>query len=224
MSGALPLAASIAAMDRDELRDLLRTRVVPGQKGADPLRASAALTSIGNPLALALELLRPDSIAPVLQGLDRKSILALRAVADGPERDALRGLGLLGRDGEGLVTLPEVEAMLEELGAGKLTEAVQDRPSSAEAPPADPSSWFGPALAATTRAAALLRGLAHRPARLSRKGAVTVLSLREFALVTHDDPEATGRLARLLQLAGLAVPFSRAGGPTILCPSETAHA
>jgi len=179
---------------------------------------------VGNPLALALELLRPDSLAPVLQSLDRSSILTLLAAGDGPERDSLRRLGLLGRDGEGVVALPEVVAMLQELGAHAAMRAAEDRPSPHPGSPPDSSGWFGPALAATTRAAALLRGLAHRPARLSRKGTVTVLSLREFALVTHDDPEATGRLARLLQLAGLAVPFSRPGSPALLCPSETADA
>lgn len=213
-------------MDRDELRRLISVRIASPSTSADAARTAATLASVGNPLALALELLRPDSLVPVLQGLDRESILTLLAAGDGPEREALRRLGLLGRDGEAVAALPEVDAALQELGAREAVRQGEDRPSRGEAAaaPLDPSGWYGPALAATTRAAALLRGLAHHPARLSRKGMVTVLSLREFALVTHDDPEATGRLARMLQLAGLAVPFSRSGGPALLCPSETAEA
>ncbi|MFC6236170.1 helicase-associated domain-containing protein, partial [Leucobacter soli] len=68
----------------------------------------------------------------------------------------------------------------------------------------------------------LLRALSHRPVRLSRKGTVTVVALRELALVAHDTPEAIGRLAGLLRIAGLAVPIQRPGGQTLLCPSTEA--
>ncbi|CAG7620752.1 hypothetical protein LEUCIP111803_02387 [Leucobacter soli] len=225
MSGTLRLAASIAAMDRDELRGLLAARPV------------AALRSVDNPLALALELLRPDSITAVLRGLDRTSLAVLRGEAEGDD-DELRRLGLRGLEDGRAVLLPEVGETLR-----KLSEA----PGSADAPrqsgvpgpvDADPGAvgpgilrdpasadiahWYGAALASTVRAAALLRALSHRPVRLSRKGTVTVVALRELALVAHDTPEAIGRLAGLLRIAGLAVPIQRPGGQTLLCPSTEA--
>ncbi|MFC6234604.1 hypothetical protein ACFPZL_05860, partial [Leucobacter soli] len=95
MSGTLRLAASIAAMDRDELRGLLAARPV------------AALRSVDNPLALALELLRPDSITAVLRGLDRTSLAVLRGEAEGDD-DELRRLGLRGLEDGRAVLLPEV--------------------------------------------------------------------------------------------------------------------
>lgn len=223
MSGTLALAASIAAMDRDELRGLLSVRQV------------GALQSVNNPLGLAIELLRSDAVAAALHGLDRASIAALLEAGDGHGiRSAetvasLRGRGLLGLDaksGEAArpVALPEVTSALRGFEVAEMLELAEDRrPAEPVSTASDTSAWFGPALAATVRSAALLRALPYRPARLSRKGAVTVVALRELALVTHDAPEATGRLTQLLQFAGLAVPFSPPGGQALLAPSTEAE-
>lgn len=243
MSSTLALAASLAAMDRHTLRELLARRKV------------ASLDALSNPLGLAIELLRPDAVAATLRHQNRGSIAALVEFGDGGEVqdqrevDYLRGLGLLGVDSRTSrsVALAEVTAALREFEVAELLEFGPDsgaaRPtgggSAAEAStsptvrvasggsdvePADTSAWFGPALAATVRAAALLRALRSRPARLSRKGAVTVVALRELALVTHDAPEATGRLLSLLRFAGLAVPFSVRGSVATLIPSPDAAA
>lgn len=248
MSGTLPLAASIAAMDLDEVRGVLGARRV-----GDP-------AALGNPLALAIELLRSDSIVEALQGLDRESLGVLIA-APGPGDDRLRALGLLGWDGERTVQLPEVAAALAQLGAAPALHAGEgsgaagagrasagaraDRPAAGPTGfPADPaagqhaeaaapgegsasvdtSSWFGPALTAASRAVALLRVLAHRPARLSRKGAVTVVAQRELAVATHDAPESSALLTELIRSADLAAPL--AGGSSheaVLVPTEKAE-
>lgn len=93
MSGTLSLAASIAAMDRQALERLVaRRRVV-------------SPASVSEPLGLALELLRPDSISRALQSAHRESLVALLALdEDGVEDQeilyALAAIGLVGVAGE----------------------------------------------------------------------------------------------------------------------------
>lgn len=206
-------------MDRDELRSLLVARPV------------AALHAVGNPLALAIELLRPDSISAVLRGLDRASLVGLLRMRS-ESLDELRGLGLLGLDEAGLTRLPEVTEALHELGGSELARLALEpsadhrnppgaAPYTASDDPAPPdvSSWFSPALTSTVRAAALLRAMAQHPARLSRRGTVTMAALRELALATQGEPEATAGLLRLLQIAELAVALAHPAGQAFLVPA-----
>lgn len=109
-SGTLLLAAHIAAMDRDRLRALLLARKVANR------------ADIGDPLALALELLRPDSIQRALHAVDRPTLSALAdwghdSPPDTPEAERLTHLALLGRDADSgaLVALPEVSAQLHDI-------------------------------------------------------------------------------------------------------------
>lgn len=130
MSGTLALAASIAAMNRDQVEHLLATRRPP--------------SSAGDPLSLAGELLRVDSISRAVSRLPRESLSALggdppvilHEVAESHAHDGeilrlaplaqddeeageitrdLLSVGLLGiAEGEP-VRLPEVTAVLEAL-------------------------------------------------------------------------------------------------------------
>ncbi len=110
MSGTLSLAASIAGMDHAQLRTLLGCREV-GSPG-----------SISDPLGLALELLRPDSISRAVSTVDRGGLAALAALGAGrppgesePALAELRLRGLVGLDAHSgaLVPLPEVSAALD---------------------------------------------------------------------------------------------------------------
>ncbi|QZY52949.1 helicase-associated domain-containing protein [Leucobacter tenebrionis] len=110
MSGILALASAIAEMERPSLEALVRRRRV--QSPANVL----------DPIGLATELLRPESIARTLADLDRPHLAALLRpdlLAGSAEVDELTGLGLLGverHEGQGddkdPVTLPEVDAVL----------------------------------------------------------------------------------------------------------------
>ena len=186
--GTLALAASIAAMSLAEIRDLLARREI------------ASPRAVRDPLSLAVELLRPDSLEAALQKLNRGELTTLLSVeqtsggrsprntaregTEGSEAahvDALRRIGLLGLEtrSESLVALPETGLALErlrlrglevlpDLRAEPANGASSSGPHDAanahlSAEPGAVDSWFGPALASTNRAAALLRALAHRP-------------------------------------------------------------
>lgn len=236
MSGALALAASIAAMDRDELRALVASRRVP------------QTSTIADPLGLALELLRPDSMGRALQTLDRDAIAALEqldaadadagasadsasALADATMAARLRALGLIGIDGDGRspVALPEVSDALR----AALREArAEENPGPSPLPPAtatgtaDPAgtaSWYAPALSSVRRAAALLNALAERPAPLGRRGRPTVVAAKELSFATRAESEATARLLAVVQDAGLALSAAvpnRRGGEALLLVSS----
>ncbi|WP_449277124.1 helicase-associated domain-containing protein [Leucobacter sp. GX24907] len=120
-NGALPLATSIAALDRPGLASLVRARLLRAVEG------------VQDPLTLALELLRGDSISRVLSvrevselaalirldgdanaSADQSSSPATCATAEDPTILTLIELGLVGRDDSGNPTpLPEVTAALE---------------------------------------------------------------------------------------------------------------
>lgn len=109
MSGTLSLAASIAGMDHAQLRALLGCREV-GSPG-----------SISDPLGLALELLRPDSVSRAISTVDRGGLSTLTALGAGrppgelqPSLVELRLRGLVGLDAKSgaLLPLPEVTAAL----------------------------------------------------------------------------------------------------------------
>lgn len=226
MSGTLSLAASIASMDRAGLE-----RLVTGRRVLSP-------ASVQEPLGLAIELLRPESIARALQGAHRDHLLALSALATGtaddqhdpsPLLDAgahlidLAARGLVGLDiGTGrLVSLPEIEAQLPALdGAERArTGSSPDESSSA---PADTSSWFGPALTSVRRAAELLRSIAERPVRLGRKGRPAMIGVRELAETLHCDTDHTDRLLDVLRAGGLLISYHDVSGTDRLFASATA--
>lgn len=241
--GTLALAASLAAMSPAELRELLGRRRV------------ASPRSVQDPLSLAIELLRPESVSSALQSLSRAELSLLQRLGDPREPEILaredldvlaslrlRGLVGLSAAGDGSAsTLPEVSAALErcsldDLAAGfgaDLTgfgpgplDARDPRggasPDEGSTARDDTSAWFGAALASVARAAALLRTLEHRPARLSRRGAVTVTAQRELASATHDDPEHTARLLEALRLSGLVESAADHGANPLLWPSPAA--
>lgn len=196
MSGALALAASIAAMDRDSLSRLVRSRRV------------LSPSSVNDSLGLAIELLRPDSITRALQSAHRDSLRALQALehdADvaGDTHPSLIAAGLVGIDpgSSTLKTLPEVLAAITNF---ELESAESPNDSTAEVT-VDTAGWYGAALAVVRRAAHLLGTLARRSARLGRKGRVSAISLRELAEAIHCDADTTERLVDLLRQASLVV-------------------
>lgn len=221
MSSTLALASLIATLERSELREL-----VAGRRIFSPV-------SVRDPLSLAIELLRQDSISRALQGLDRQSLKVLsgislhedRAEPDAPIVSRLRGAGLvgLGSDGE-MVPLAEVAAVLQ--GIGLDFDAAEDAGAvSAETEHPDTSGWYGPALTSVRRSAAALRELARRPVKLSRKGTTTVASQREIAIaIRGNEVEESGRLLDVLSAAGLVAPVPGGSGGQLLAPTTAASA
>ena len=130
MSGTLALASAIAEMDRDTLVALVRSR------------RPHAPASIIDPIGLASDLLKVESITRALAPLDRTRLDAVRdpAGADAMLVTELIGLGLLGREAGEPVRLPEVELVLGEAlgeapgeapGDGELGNASVDSPEGA---------------------------------------------------------------------------------------------
>lgn len=104
MSSALALAASIASMSREELHELVISRHIVSPE------------TVGDPLGLALELLRPDSINRALQALHHEQIAALTSPLHDIRADIanrLRIAGLLGLHEGQPVALPDVTDSLE---------------------------------------------------------------------------------------------------------------
>lgn len=212
MSGTLALAASIAAMDRPALERLVEVRRV------------LSPASVHEPLGLAIELLRPDSVSRALQSAHRDSLAALLALstvkAHDEDRGALRALaadGLVGLDtATGVaVSLPEVQETLFALGFPGDAAGSDPSPQAdpiAERPSTDPSAWYGAALTSVRRAAQLLRSIARRPVRLGRKSRPAVASVRELAEAAHCEPDAVDRLLDVLRAAGLLVELPGASG------------
>lgn len=227
-NGTLALAATIATLDEGELRALLRRRQI------------ASPRSVSDPLSFAIELLRPESIRAALRDLDRETLQSLLRLSEGSvpastdgERHralaVLRGAGLLGIDAGAENTpvrmLPEVAVALSEFaGRGFEETASEDhaRAHAAPRPAADTSTWFGPALASVNRGAAVLRALARRPIRLSRKSALTVAAQRELAGVAHDGRDQVRRLVEVMRLAGLAATSDAAVAQHHLVPTAAA--
>lgn len=233
--GTLTLAASLAAMSQSQLRELIAGRTLVSPR------------SVRDPLSLAAELLRPESVLAALQRLDRSELAVLLRFGDGEheasdqDREALASLRLRGLTGldaqlDQPTALPEVDEAFDELLAAGVDISAIARtdagasefgafqlsavPADETAPQVTTDRWFGAALATVSRAAALLRVLTRRPARLSRRGAVTVTAQRDLALATHDDPERTGPLLDVLQLAGLAQQLTTS--TPLLGPAPTA--
>lgn len=225
--GTLALAASLATLQEGELRELLQSRRI------------ASPANVTDSLGLAIELLRSESIHHGLQHLDRTAIAVLRAFGEGedlsPEHldliDSLRRRGLVGLSSSDSdpapEALPEVtRAVSEVMGKrGETAGSPGTGQSSVEHTTAggDAASWFGPALAAVSRSAALIRALERHPIALSRKAELTVAAQRSLAEMTHDTPERAGQLAGVLRRARLAGSVVHHGGQPILAATEHAQ-
>lgn len=197
MSGTLALATSIASMDRAAL-----TRLVEERRVLSP-------SSVREPLGLAFELLRTDSISRALQSAHRERLEALAALADGEAADqaildALAATGLVGRSESDTtasnaphIALPEVTGLLprELLRAEVLADPTQK--------PIELTGWFAAALTSVRRVAKLLHTIASRPVRLGRKGQPAVLAVRDLAEAAHCTPEQAARLLDVMLAAGL---------------------
>lgn len=197
MSGTLALATSIASMDRAALTRLVEERRVlsPG--------------SVREPLGLAVELLRSDSISRALQSAHRERLETLAALADGEPCDqhvleALAATGLVGRSetrgtaaNEPHLALPEVTELLprEFLRA--------EAPGDPTQKPLELTGWFAAALTSVRRVAKLLPTIASRPVRLGRKGQPAVIAVRDLAEAAHCSPDQAARLLDVMLAAGL---------------------
>lgn len=214
MSGSLPLAASIAGMERADLTALLERRWI-----ANP-------AAVRDPLSLALELLRPDSVARALETLDRSGIRALLALTTespagpDPERKdagssvlALGLAGLASQPGDDVRSRPEpvpldevadqLRLLLDSADARERLERSVPVPSRTE--PHDPSSaaWFGAAQTTTQRAAAALRTLALEPVKRNRRGGTSQTGVKTLAEALRTGHEQAERVVEMLRSAGL---------------------
>lgn len=219
MSGTLALASAIAEMDRSALRALVARR-----------RPQTA-NSISDPIGLATDLLRTDSITRAILPLERAELRTLLAFAEHPETgDAnqlapLAALGLVGQESARWVPLPEVTAVMSEAIAAtglSVADLVAEDPapqpgapgtSTAEtaaltgAPPtADTGTWYSPAFTAVGQAAECVRVLTLRPSKLNRNGTVAVVSLRALADTTSINVESVSRIMTALGHAKLTSP------------------
>lgn len=222
MSGTLELASALAEMDRDALRALVARRkpLAPG--------------SVTDPIGLAAELLRVESITHAIVPLERRLLSALLELPDVSDADAvavLTGSGLVGRDAGIPVPLSEITTAVEEALAaagispqsftgtgssdqeGAIAGGAETGSSSTDAIPAgspDTSSWFSPALTAVGQAAECLRALTLRPARLNRNGTVAVAAIRALAESTRIDAAEIPDVLEALSSAGLTTHHSDA--------------
>ncbi|QBE49492.1 helicase-associated domain-containing protein [Leucobacter triazinivorans] len=230
MSGTLALASAIAEMDRDALESLVRRRRPQAPAG------------VLDPIGLAAELLRPDSILRALSPLDRDALAVLLGLAEEPRaglaRDtdtrtaervsALLALGLLGVEDARPVALPEVTNALRHalMTAGHRPDDLSTPPPSrsgdnASAPPAAPpsaDSWVTAALTAVGQTAECLRVLRDRPARLNRSGSVAVASVRGMAESIGIEADHAAQALAAADRAGLV-----ASGGSSLVVSERAE-
>ncbi|MGO1539411.1 MAG: helicase-associated domain-containing protein [Leucobacter sp.] len=210
MSGTLVLAASIATMDRSSLERLvvLRPPLVPG--------------SVQDPIGLAIDLLRPESIIRILHQQDRRVFAALvRLGQDSPSdgssqwADELVALGLAGVEDGRPVSLPEVVTELTALLTAQSVDVAHlgEPPSHAPDTNDDLESdtdetggrvhWFGQALTTSQRAAAILRIIREQPGRLNRRGTVPVTALRMLAERTQSDQDGVAHILDTLGALGL---------------------
>ena len=193
MAGTLALASSIAAMDQQALAELVASRRV------------ISPASVHEPLGLAVELLRADSISRALQSAHREALEALRALSIGEAADpailaSLISLGLVGTDAEGRPTaLPEVTEAL----PGEAFEANPARTARTDSAPDDLTGWFAAALTSVRRTAKLLHTIAAHPVRLGRKGKPAVVAVRELAEAAHCSPVQASRLLEVMRGAEL---------------------
>lgn len=205
MSGTLPLAALIASMDHAALSHLIASRRV------------ISPVSVAEPLGLAIELLRADSIARALQSAHRDSLSALFDMSEGRDADPailneLAELGLVGLKNEATTSpggskftaLPEVSEALPTLELE--THETHETHTQDPAKPADLSGWFASGLTSVRRVAKLLHTIAAHPVKLGRKGRPAVVAVRDLAEAAHCTPEQSAHLLDLMRAAGLLAP------------------
>ncbi len=199
MSGTLPLAALLASMDRAAL-----SRLVASRRVVSP-------STVTEPLGLAIELLRTDSITRALQSAHRDSLDALLALSEGRDAesailDDLARFGLVGLRAEEpstpaankFVALPEVSEALptNELATVEVVSTPLPKPE-------DLTGWFATGLTSVRRVAKLLHTIAAHPVRLGRKGRPAVVAVRDLAEAAHCTPEQAGHLVEVMRTAGL---------------------
>lgn len=214
-TGTLALAASIAAMNRAELTELVASRRISNPE------------SIEDPLGLSIELLRADSVARALKMSHRETLEMLIALAAGGEASPheksslqeIARLGLIGLDDDtgSFVSLPEIERQLKGVVLPQGAE-VAARPENA-----DTLNWYGQAITSVRRAAELVRRLGIRPVRLGRKGTLTIVSLRELAQEKHIDIGAVEHLLEAMRVTGLLSQARGHGGAQLLVPTASAR-
>lgn len=203
MSGTLALSSVIASLDRQALTELVYARRIASPAG------------VNDPLDLAVELLRTDSITQALTELTRSDLIVLAQLTAGAtlnEVDQTVGARLRALALAASGALPEVSSALGTLLSSRGLELADLLTSSesaaavssvADPAPADTSSWFASALTATAEVAWLLRQLRRAPAKLNRNGGVASAWQRfleeSFAITRADE------LAQLARAANLAV-------------------
>ena len=213
MSGTLALASAIAEMDRSELRALVLARL------------AQAPASVQDPIGLATELLRAESIQRAIARLDSDELLALtEPQAAGSDRASLRGLGLVGLAEGSEVALPEVVAAITEglERAGRDVASLRARrgPLPGRSIARDPGTWYDTALTAVGQCAECLRAALAQPVRLNRSGAIAVAGARVVAEATGIEPERVPEAFSALGAAGLTVKIPN---QQLLVPSATAQ-
>lgn len=212
MSGTLALSSLIASLDRAGLIELIRTRYV------------ASPDSVHDPIDLATELLRPESISRALTMLGRDELVALAGSDEAVDPTAATPLLTKGLLGSGGVKLPEVTRALESALAERGLSAAElsIETSGADASGADDldagdssegetgasdgihdtSHWFAAALTTSAQSAWLLRELTRTPGKLNRNGSIASAWVR-----AHEERNGTPRvdeLVELLRSSGLA--------------------
>jgi hypothetical protein len=226
MSGTLALASAIAEMDRGALESLVRRR--------RPLAPSSVL----DPIGLAAELLRSESILRALTPLDRGVLAVLLRIAVAPPTDsdaadgdealgALRALGLVGVEDSRPVSLPEVTETLQQalqaaglapddIAAGRALDPGED---TADPGKPDADSWMTAALTSVGQAAECLRVLREHPGRLNRNGTVAVATVRGIAEFVGIDAEHAAQALSAVERAGMVV----AGGSSLVVSDRAAE-
>lgn len=207
MSGTLALASALAEMDRDALHALVAAR-----------RPYAA-AGITDPIGLAAELLRADSILRSILHLERADLATLLHLDRDSESlstaalSGLTALGLTGVQQGAAIAIPEVtDALVTALAEAGVSAAELTGPEpetaavgvAAAEPSASTATWYSPALTAVGQSAEVLRALTARPAKLNRNGTVAVASVRQLAEATGIEVSAVTRVLSALNAAGLS--------------------
>jgi len=212
MTGTLALAASIAAMDREALEHLVARRRIGSPDTVD------------EPLGLALELLKTDSLTRALQGAHRDELRLLRALESEPVSldqrrelgalDHVISLGLVGLDAASgrTVALPEVAAVLDDL------DPVLGDPASAVDDLSPAASSAAPARGATAGARGAAGG-ALGAARTPRTVDHTVDTSKWYGQALT----SVRQVAHLIRvIAKRPVKLGRKGSPTVIALRELA--
>ncbi|MGO3146062.1 MAG: helicase-associated domain-containing protein [Leucobacter sp.] len=211
MSGTLPLSSHLASLDRAGLLSLASSRRI------------ASPTTVNDPLDLAQELLKPDSISQALTLLTREELHTLDAIHRAQPVGTLHESAVASLLAHGLIAagptpLSEVAQTLESQLAiqGISPSELQDSLGATPLPnltdngaidtgtAADTSGWFAQALTASGQVAWMLRDLGRAPAKLNRNGVVASAWVK--SLVERLSIPRGAELVELVRATGLAVP------------------